>query len=73
MAAIMYKARQRLKVLKLHLGSLEDHMTYEVEAVGLSLALHLLSAERGIHSAMIMLDNQSVIQSLGYRKLRTAQ
>ena len=73
MAAIMYKARQCLKVLKLHLGSLEDHTMYEVEAVRLSLVLHLLSMERGIRSATIMLDNQSVIQSLGYRKLRTTQ
>ena len=72
-AAIMYKAGQCPKVLKLHLGSLEDHTTYEAEAVGLSLALHLLSAERGACSAMIMLDNQSVIQSLGYRKSGTAQ
>ena len=72
-AVIMYKARQHPKVLKLHLGLLEDHMTYEVEAVRLSLALHFLSTERGICSATIMLDNQSLIQSLGYCKLRTVQ
>ena len=35
--------------------------------------LHLLSVERGARSATIMLDNQLVIQSLGYHKSRTAQ
>ena len=61
-AAVMYKAGQSLKVLKLHLGTLEEHMTYEVEAAGLSLALHLLSTERDARLATTMLDNQSVIQ-----------
>ena len=71
MAAVMYKAGQNLKVLKLHLGTLEEHTTYEAEAAGLSLALHLLSMERDAHSAMVMLDNQSVIQSLRYCKSGT--
>jgi len=35
------------KILKYHLGSLEDHTTFEVEAVGLSLVLHLLSGCEG--------------------------
>ena len=72
-AAVMYKVGQSPRVLKLHLGSLEEHTTYEAEAAGLSLALHLLSAERDAHSATIMLDNQLVIQSLRYRKSGTAQ
>ena len=72
-ATVMYKAGQNPKVLKLHLGTLEEHMTYEVEVAGLSLALHLLSVERGARSATVILDNQSVIQSLRYCKSGAAQ
>ena len=72
-AAVMYKVGQSLRVLKLHLGLLEEHTTYEVEAAGLFLALHLLSAERDACSATIMLDNQSVIQLLKYHKSGTTQ
>ena len=72
-AAVMYKAGQNPKVLKLYIGTLEEHTTYEAEAAGLSLALHLLSVERDTRSATIMLDNQSVIQSLRYCKSGTAK
>ena len=63
-AAVIYKTGRSPKVLKLHSGTLEDYPTYEAEAVGLSLALHLLSQERDAHTAMIMLDNQAVIAAV---------
>ena len=67
-AVVLYRAGSEPKILKPHLGSLEDHTTFEVEAVSLSLALHLLSFKRDIHSTTIMLDNQVVIQSLEHHK-----
>ena len=48
-------------------------MTYEAEAVGVTLALKLLSHERGIGKAMILLENQAVIQSLSHVKSQLAQ
>ena len=61
------------KILKLHLGSLEEHTTFEAEVVGLSLALHLLSLKRDACSTTILLDNQAVIQSLEHCKPRSVQ
>ena len=50
-AAVLCKAGCGPKTLKLHLGSLEEHTTFEAEAASLSLALHLLSLERNACSA----------------------
>ena len=61
------------KILKSHLGSLEDHTTFKAEAVGLSLVLHLLSGEPDIRTATIQLDNQAIIKSLQYHKPKSAQ
>ena len=52
---------------------LEDYTTFEVEAVGLSLVLYLLSHETDVQTATIRLDNQAVIQSLQYHKLKPSQ
>ena len=72
-ATTSYKARSEPKILKYHLGPLDAHTTFEAEAVGLLLALHLLSLERGACSATIMLDNQALIQTLEHRKPKPAQ
>ena len=72
-AAVMYRRGRCTKTLRYYLGPLTDHTTYEVEAVGVTLALKLLSHERGIGKAMILLDNQVVIQSLGHVKSLPAQ
>ena len=72
-AAASYKAGSEPKILKYHLGPLAAHTTFEAEAVGLLLALHLLRHERGARSATIMLDNQAVIQALEHRKPKLAQ
>jgi len=62
-AAVLYKAGRQIKTLSYCLGRLEDHTTYEAEAVGVTLGLELLKKERRVTSAAIKLDNQSVIQS----------
>jgi len=72
-AAAAYKAGHSPKVQKMHLGTLGDYTMYEVEAVGLSLALHLLSQDTGVCTATIMLDNQAIMKSLHYHKLKPSQ
>ena len=67
-AAVMYRRGRCTKTVRYYLGPLTDHMTYEAEAVGVTLALKLLSHEMGIGKATILLDNQAVIQSLGHVK-----
>ena len=68
-----YKVGSEPKILKFHLGPLDAHTTFEAEAVGLLLDLHLLSLERDACSATIMLDNQAVIQMLEHCKPKPAQ
>ena len=72
-AAALFKVGQESQVLTYHLGTLEDHTTYEAEAIGLSLALHMIWMEGHARSASIQLDNQAVIQLLQYRKPRPSQ
>jgi ribonuclease HI len=72
-AAVMYRHGRRITDLRYRLGSLANHTTYEAEAVGVTLALELLSKERRAGSATILLDNQAVIQSIGRIKARPAQ
>ena len=70
MAAVMYKGEspQPFQTLRYHLGTLQEHSTYEGEAVGLLLAIWLLIAHGGRHvgndDISIFVDNQSVIQTL---------
>jgi hypothetical protein len=72
-SAVMYKKGRYARTLRYCLGPLADHTTYEAEATGVILALELLSKERGINTAVVLLDNQAVIQALSYVKPRPAQ
>jgi ribonuclease HI len=72
-AAALLKTGQEPRILTYHLGTLDDHTTFEAEAIGLSLALHMIRLDRHASSAAIRLDNQAVIQSLQYRKPRPSQ
>ena len=71
--AALLKVGQEPQVLTYHLGTLEDHTTYEAEAIRLSLALHMIQMEGHARSASIRLNNQAVIQSLQYHKPRPSQ
>ena len=50
-AAALYKVGQESRVLTYCLGMLEDHTTFEAEAIGLSLALHMIWLARHASSA----------------------
>jgi ribonuclease HI len=72
-AAVLYKQGRHTKALRYCLGLLTDHTPYEREAVGVALALEILSRERGVKRASVLLDNQAVIQSISYVKPQPAQ
>jgi ribonuclease HI len=72
-AAVLYKNGICAQSLRYQLGTLEEHITYEAEAVGVTLALELITRERGTATATILLDNQAVIQSLSHVHAKPAQ
>jgi ribonuclease HI len=72
-AAAMYKGSGGPRILRFHLGTLMEHTTFEAEAIGLQLALHMLKFERNAKKATVWLDNQAVIQSISNRKPKPAQ
>src|SRR6266481_4376798 len=69
-AAVLFKSDGSRSVLRYLLGPLEAHTTYEAEAVGVLLALHLATQERGAAMVSIKTDNQAVIQALWARKAK---
>ena len=72
-AAVLYRGDQAPKVLRLHLGTLLEHMTFEAEAVGLILGAFLLSEEGQVSSATISTDSQTALLSLDIHKPRPGQ
>ena len=63
-AAVMYRPRSGPKTLRYHLGPTSEHTVFEAEAVGLLLALHMLSFERNVFWAVIQSDSQAVLMAL---------
>ena len=63
---ILYKNNHVLKSIQYKLGTPEEHTVYEVELVGIILALHLLMslACQLVNMTLISLDNQAVILAL---------
>ena len=60
-AAVMFCDGQEAMSLRYQLGPLTQHTTYDVEVMGVLLALELIHRESAAHSATIRLDNQAVI------------
>jgi hypothetical protein len=60
-AAVIYSRVKPPKMLSYCLGPLMEHMTFEAEAVGITLGMHMLSYEKNIKAATISLDNQAII------------
>jgi hypothetical protein len=67
-AAVIYWGIHPPKTLRFYLGPLTEHTTFEAEAVGVLLGLHMLSYEKDILTAHISIDNQAIIQALSARK-----
>ncbi|KAG2066791.1 hypothetical protein BDR04DRAFT_973064, partial [Suillus decipiens] len=63
-AAVLFRTGCRPCKLLFHLGTEEEHMVFEVEAVGLTLAAELIATENDIiYPISIFVDNQAVIQA----------
>jgi ribonuclease HI len=64
-AAVLFRrGKPHPRILRYHLGKADTHTVYESEAVGLTLALQLLSSEDDItYPVSIYVDNQATIKS----------
>lgn len=69
-AAVLIRDGRVEKTLRLHLGSPEQHTTFEAEAVGAHLGLHLI-AEEEARSARMGIDNTGVIKASRQYKPRS--
>jgi ribonuclease HI len=63
MAAVLIGERQATRTLAMKLGSPEEDMVYEAEAVGVLLALQLVLGLEELDKVVISIDNQAVIQA----------
>jgi ribonuclease HI len=72
-AAVIYRGDGTPKVLRYCLGPLTEHTTFDTEAIGITLAAHLLGQEKNVWRATISLDNQVVITSLDTGKPKSGQ
>ena len=76
-AAVMYLkgALHPIKTLRLYLGTLSEHTTYEGEATGGILAMWLLEHHPGIRGKRVTVytDSQAFLQGLDRRKGKPAQ
>ena len=72
-ATVLYREGKSPRTLRYSLGELMEHTTFEVEAVGVLLAVHLLRRTPNVRKATIRLDSQAVIQLLDIHKPRPAQ
>ena len=64
-AAVLLRPRSRRpRVLKMHLGTVDEHMVYEGEIVGTILGAELLRTERGTPwQPLIALDSTAALQA----------
>ena len=69
-AAVLYKGHALVGSLCYHLGSLEQHTTYEAELIGILLGLWLIRREPDADSASLKVDSQAAIQALNVHKPR---
>jgi ribonuclease HI len=73
-AAILYRAGKRPRILKLYLGTAEQHTVYEAELVGLLLGIHLIKTERNSSKeCAIGADNQAALKALSSELTKPGQ
>jgi ribonuclease HI len=64
-AAILKREGKPDRVLKLHLGTTEQHTVYEAELVGMIMGLHLIKTEwTGRHACVLNVDNQAALVAI---------
>jgi len=63
-AAVMFKQGEELQVLRKHVGDECQHIVYEAEVIGLTLAAKLVAGENFVEDAIIGADNQVTFHAL---------
>ena len=72
-AAVLFRGQAAPRVLRYQLGPLTEHTTFEAEALGVILGLHLLGSERQVTSITISTDSQAVLGALDTCKPKPGQ
>ena len=67
-AAVLFQGSKAPKSLRYYLSSLNEHTTFEAEAVRLILGTHLLSAEPHISTVTVGTDSQAALLALNICK-----
>ncbi len=70
-AAVLMRAGASPRILRMYLGTADEHTVYEAELVGMGLAMELLRTERGrFTTATLGVDNQAALQSTAITRPR---
>ena len=73
-AAILRREGKSDRVMKLHLGTTEQHTVYEAELVGMIMGLHLIKTERRSKTKCVLnIDNQAAIVAIKSEMKRLGQ
>ena len=73
-AAILKREGKRDRILKLHLGTTEQHTVYEAELVGMVMGLYLIKTEkRNKAKCVINVDNQAALTAITTQMNRSGQ
>ncbi|KZV98023.1 hypothetical protein EXIGLDRAFT_702131 [Exidia glandulosa HHB12029] len=72
-AAVLYRDGEEEDTLLYHLGSAKEHTTYEAEAVGVILGLHLLAKATHLDGTALAIDNTGVIKACMRTRARPGQ
>jgi ribonuclease HI len=66
-ATLLYIKERLVKVLRVYLGTSQEHTVYKAEGVGLVLGLHLLNglSHQLSRTTVLGMDNQAIIMALG--------
>ena len=73
-AAILKREGKPDRILKLHLGSTEQHTVYEAELVGMIMGLHLIKTEKGSKTKCVLnVDNQAAIVAIKSEMKKSGQ
>ncbi|KZV85245.1 ribonuclease H-like protein, partial [Exidia glandulosa HHB12029] len=72
-AAVLYRDGEEEDTLLYHLGSAKEHTTYEAEAVGVILGLHLLAKATHLDGTAVAIDNTGVIKACMRTRARPGQ
>ena len=73
-AAILKRANKPDRILKMHLGTTEQHTVYEAELVGMIMGLHLIKTEKKNKTkCALSVDNQAALTAIKSKMNKSGQ